>query len=806
MHEAADEGDPSLIVVFDLAGTVEDFRKAAAKVPGFDYLLEVDEEKSQPDSLFHLEEHSVAVNKPVPRTLHVVMSDAAAARQLVSLFKQWEENPRVTLRTGFNPLKQVFAQLRNVRPWSIQDRVRETGLLEEWSEDLEAAGPYRSSKRVEIELWFRSDADLRIRAEGHVRRVVSASGGQVVSSTIIAEASYHALLADIPIQAVESVVKDGAESLAVLTTDAVMFVSPYRPMSFETTSAFEPQELPTPTEADTSPPRVALLDGLPIANHPHLAGKVIVDDPDDLAQEYPISARAHGTAMASLIIRGDLRDGSQPIAGRIYVRPILTPHEFGDREVAKSDLLFPDLLHRSIKRIVDGDDGSPAAAPSVRVINLSIGDDTKVFVNRMSPAARVIDWLSVNYNVLIIVSAGNHVRLPIEIPASATSSAETLHSAARQATYASARHRGMLSPAESINAISVGALHQDSSGAQAPDTVLDATAEGAPALYSAVGLGFRGSVKPDLYMSAGRAFYSRPPQDGNSVRIKPGQPGNEGPGHLVAGPPHSGLKTGVAYTHGSSNAAALATRTAASIFSTLEDPSQVGDPFPWPDAQYHPVLVKALLVHSARWGINKDRLIAELGPLHETLRARRNLTKLLGYGSVDSNRAMSALTNRALIVGAGTLRAGDRQRFEFPLPADLRSSTAWRRLTVTLAWLTPIEPSSRKYRGVKLTLKDPDTNIIGASASQADYWPSLNGTVQQHVLDGSAGVNFGENGVIRLDVDAHSDAIKDSTPVRFALVTSLEVAPSTSVNVFDQVRAGLRIQASARTAAQVRTR
>lgn len=72
------------------------------------------------------------------------------------------------------------------------------------------------------------------------------------------------------------------------------------------------------TEAeDTGPPPssdepiVALLDGLPLARHRRLDGRVWVDDPnefeDDICQH---CWRQHGTAMASLIVQGDINDGA----------------------------------------------------------------------------------------------------------------------------------------------------------------------------------------------------------------------------------------------------------------------------------------------------------------------------------------------------------------------------------------------------------------------------------------------------------------------------------------------------------------
>ena len=51
---------------------------------------------------------------------------------------------------------------------------------------------------------------------------------------------------------------------------------------------------------------------------------------------------------------------------------------------------------------------SPAQAPTVKVINLSIGDTAREFIHTPSPWARVIDWLAYHYRVLFCISAGNY--------------------------------------------------------------------------------------------------------------------------------------------------------------------------------------------------------------------------------------------------------------------------------------------------------------------------------------------------------------------------------------------------------------
>lgn len=65
----------------------------------------------------------------------------------------------------------------------------------------------------------------------------------------------------------------------------------------------------------------------------------------------------------------------------------------------------------------DGDAGSPAAAPTVKVVNLSVGDLLKPFDTELSPWARLLDWLSSKYQVLFVVSAGNvSAQLTLPVP------------------------------------------------------------------------------------------------------------------------------------------------------------------------------------------------------------------------------------------------------------------------------------------------------------------------------------------------------------------------------------------------------
>ena len=65
------------------------------------------------------------------------------------------------------------------------------------------------------------------------------------------------------------------------------------------------------------------LDRLALQEHGLLQGRHVVDDPDSFELDCPADTRRHGTAMASLILRGDLGAHEQPLPRRLYDRPIL---------------------------------------------------------------------------------------------------------------------------------------------------------------------------------------------------------------------------------------------------------------------------------------------------------------------------------------------------------------------------------------------------------------------------------------------------------------------------------------------------
>jgi hypothetical protein len=799
-----DEVDPELVVVFDLAGSVKDFHNAIKKIDGLEFLSEFLDDDSEPDEDFHMVTGGGELTgDQVQHSLYLVMSNVAAVAQLIALFGLWQQNPSMSFERGQGRFRQAFEQLRAIRRWGAQDRIRDTGLIDDWREHLAVVGQAQSPILVEIELWYRRESGSRAVAEAHVEAVTAAAGGVVRRRVRIAEIAYHALLVELPIQQVQAVLRGGAASIDLLNTDDIMFVSSFTPMAVTPTGA-EPvtsQSLPAGARVQGLP-RIALLDGLPFANHDVLSGRLVVDDPDDLGADYPVASRVHGTQMASLIIHGDLSEPDEPLDRPLYVRPIMRPHEHMQScEQVVSDRLFPDLLHRAVLSMVRGEAGRAASAPSVRIVNLSLGVESRAFVRRMSPVGRLLDWLTVEFNLLFVVSAGNHLRKPISVPAESVGDVRQARTAALEVARATSRLRGVLPPGDALNAITVGALNSDAAGELQPsDTVWDLVGEGMPALYSAVGPGVGRSIKPDLYHSGGRALYVRPNVNaGNhAVELQLARTGATGPGHRVASPGRAGATNATLFGHGTSNATALVTREASRLFDLLERGAEASDDFAFPDPLFHPVLVRALLVHASSWGSLEGRLQAALAL--DPRRARRELTALLGYGMLDTDRLGSAATNRAVLVAGGRIGREERHTYKVPLPDSLRAKAEWHRFTVTLAFQAPTVGNLARYRGAKVFFEALENTMTGGARVQADHHAVRRGSCQHEIVDGRKAMVFVEDGMLPVHVECMDDAqrLKAGVKIRYGLVVSVETSVVTSTTIHQEIRERLQAQARVR--------
>lgn len=772
--------EPEQVLVFEVVGSVADFYRAVHRA-GMEFLLEIDDEDAEPDDEFARE------NRPeeaVQQTLYLVLTNQEALDQLLLLWRRFLEGQ--TMPYGLTKFRDVFQHLRDIRPWGPQDRVAHTGVLEEWQLLRQAQV---ASVPVEIELWHRTDAARQAAAENAIVSMVQAAGGRVVTSTRVNSIAYHAILAELPPAAVDQVLSDGADAIAIARAGPVLFLRPVGQVAApeQEGEQGESTDVDPGSAPDDLPPTVALFDGMPLEQHELLSGRLVVDDPDDWSSSYPADRRRHGTAMASLIIHGDLAGAPSAINRRLYVRPIMQPdvRQVGRNEVVPPDVLPVDLMIRSVRRMFEGEGTIAATAPDVRAINLSIGDPAAPFDRLPSPWARALDWLSWRYGVLFVVSAGNHpivLEFPMpygDLQALATDARRSL---ALGRLAAEAPFLRLLSPAESLNAITVGASHVDESNFAASPRQVDLIESGdLPSPISAVGRGIRRAVKPDVLLPGGRQLYDMVASSPDVCRV---QPRNwvAPPGQMMASPSPPGSLSGTVFQRGTSNAAALATRLSAQL---LEDVFALrGEPGGAQlDDEHVAVLLKAMLVHAADWQDGPQLLNGAL-PAWAT---RRAASRLLGYGHVSAGRIHGCPDYRATLLGTGTL--GDRaaELRSFPLPPGLSGIAGRRRLTYTLAWMSPVNPRDKRYRRARMwCTPTPAPLIVGRK--QVDDKAVRRGTVQHEIFEGAGAVPIVEGDSVMFTISCRADAGELAESVPYAIVASLEVAPELGVQVYNEVR------------------
>ncbi len=779
--------DPEMVLVIEIISSIEKFANAIKRIDGLEWILEIEEDAISSDSDFYNPDYP---EKELNGRLYMVMTNHQALQQLVSLWNQYKENPQITFQRGLNKFKILFRHLKDVRYWDVQDRLLETGVIKAWKEEL--SNDPNKIIRFQTELWYRNCPEKRQLSEEIVTNHIQNCGGTILSRCVIQEIAYHSLLAELPASSIQEIITNPHTSL--VEYDGIMFFRPVGQMSIVRGLEEELSEYIKDTSALQIPkdnPVIALLDGLPLANHHLLLNRLIIDDPDDWTSEYLVNDRYHGTGMASLITLGDLNEEPLPLNSYLYVRPIFKPDPLDPNRgecIPEENELAVDLIHRSIHRIVDSDGEEDAIAPTVKIINLSIGDDSRPFNRMMSPLARLVDWLSDTYNLLFIISAGNSFD-PIETGVPETTFNE-LNSIEREkkivsALYKNTRNRKIFSPAESINSLTIGSLHFDEAQIKPSDRRINPFTNLLPSPYSSFGSGYQRAIKPDLIYPGGRLFYEVYTHRGETYLES--SHSSDAPGIKVASPGTlSGDLNKVSFTHGTSNSAALISRFGAFCHNQLveifEEQGFQGD--------YQPFIVpllKAMIIHGCSWNGAGNQIEEIMHNEWRSHQVKNKISQWIGYGSPDVLKVMGCHEQRITLIGFGQLSDQEANIFHVPLPPSLSGQRDKRKLTITLAYLSPIAVSTQKYRVASLWYEitnDP----LGFTRTEADWRSVRRGTVQHEIFEGEEARPFTEDDTLDIKVNCRKDAGRIDRPIRYGIIVTLEVAQGVDIAIYDEIR------------------
>ena len=793
---------PERALVFEVAGSISDFHGLVRRIQGLEFLADEEAAFGPDEDFFEADTRQgrrgePRGDRPVGGRLYLAMPDVRALRELLRLWDTWRSEG--ALPRGHTPWRNIFACLRDVRPWGLADRITDE-TIGFWREDLGA----ESSEllRIEAELWFYDGAERRAAAYRRMEEAVADADGSIVDHAIIEDIRYEAVLIDLPGSEIRRLV--AREEIHLAICDDIMFLRPQSSLDvLERDDETESGAALGAEPPDGRPPIAALLDGVPVQNHQLLDGRLDVDDPDDLEAMSVLSKREHGTAMASLILHGDRNLGEPPISRKLHVRPVLYAPGHGLREEPRRDRLLVDVIYRAIRRMKEGDGEGEATAPEVFLVNLSLGDPRRPFSGPMSPWAKLLDHLAEHYGILFLVSAGNvKSSLPVSAFSDWTSfedaDPEERERAVLQALADNRAYRTLLSPAEALNVVTVGAWHHDALGGPRGAAAVDPYPDGdLPNISSAQGLGHRKVIKPDVHLPGGREQV-RFRASGETLTVAPG--GRYG--LKAAAPSAGGERDREWLQEGTSAATALATRAAHRIFDALmdtDDGSLHGDL----DPRYYAVTIKAMLVHRAKWGSRVDVLDQLYGPRGrgQHLARRDNIARLLGYGGVpDIEEAVSCTPHRATLLGYGTISAKEAKVHRIPLPPSLERVTEPREVTMTVAWLSPVNPRHQAYRRAKLEV-GAVTDLEAAagvkrSSGQPPHTSVSRGTVFHARYEGEKAVSFVDDGHVSLRIFCREQAGALDQPIRYGVAVTIEAGEG--IAVYDEIRTRLPVPIAAR--------
>ena len=779
--------NPEFALVFEIIGTVNNFYTAVTNMDGLEWIFDSETEPFNPDDDFYQvdKDSGEKTDNSLDGKLYCVMSNQQAMTQLLSLWQKHKNGENNVFKRGLAGLRDVFTHIKNIRKWDASDRIAETHALDYWRESLEFKGD--SPVPFEVELFYRNDAIKRNNAAETIRHEIQSLGGRVLQECVINEIFYHGMLVELPRSSIEDLV-NRYEEIKISQVDDIMFFRPTCQSAFVSTTD---SDIDTTTSELLKLPKgdavVAVFDGMPMQNHRLLRGRVIIDDPDDYATGYESKYRIHGTSMVSLAIYGDINKNDTPINSPVYVRPILRPKQIGlDKiiECVPNDKLFIDVLHRSVKRMMEGDGQEDATAPNTKVINLSIGDPVRQLTNTMSSIARLIDFLAYKYNILFIISAGNHPEI-VNFVDKSFDELKSFDMMQRNKVFGEViknnqRNLRVLAPAESLNGLTIGALYDDFTNVNETDYLIWAVDRGLPSPISAVGKGYRSIISPDLFYYGGRKFIRRK-LDGKIDWVQ----SLREPGCLSAAPHGAGDTDGCAFSFGTSNAAAQITHEAAKCHDVLNQVflGETGTNMP---VETTAILLKGMLTHGASWEPIADKLAMSMEA------SPKQLSKWIGNGVPNISRVIECTKERITLIGLGELKKDKGDVFRLPLPIDFSSRLIKRKLTVTLSYLSPVAPNKQAYRGVQLWFTIDDGGKKLFTDRQNTEWQAVRkGSLQHEIFIGEAPIVWNDDDLI-IKVNCKEEATKINTAIRYCLFVSFEIAEGFDVDVYADVSAKIR--------------
>jgi Subtilase family len=529
--------------------------------------------------------------------------------------------------------EDFFDAIDEFRALEPADRVSER-LTQVLDEAPEAIHEY------DVELWFHSDAAVREDWLDEARSTVRALGGTWVDEYV----GVRAAVVLARVRGNRDVALGVAELDQVSLVDAIP-VPALRPDELATLQDIGslPDDLPSPPE---DAPVVGMIDTGVRAGHPLIRPAIVDVAADPAFGEQGEDAHGHGTAVAGLLLFGDVLTAVR--TGEIQAPFWLASFRVLDDEGRPpSDRSWIASIAEAIVYL--------AEELECRVINLSFGDsDSPYRGGKSTPLAAELDTLARRHRLLLVVSAGNiepHHLIP---------TATILPTWPRYLT--DAGHQ-IIDPAQSALALTVGAIvDADGLTQTAEGTTLGRSAVGrapGPAPYTRSGPGVRDAIKPEVVAKGGNWVY------------------DQATGDLISDPAVEIVSTSARFPSalfGTSVGTSLAAPAVTHLAGRLQ-------------AAYPSLSANVLRALIGQSAIHDDALLGHLGTSDEQEKVAQ---ALCGYGEPSWERAGVSTLTRVVLYAEDAVRPDSFHVYRLPMTQCFTDIPGPRALTVALVFDPPV--------------------------------------------------------------------------------------------------------------------
>jgi len=571
----------------------------------------------------------------------------------------WEADSRENGLLTYAQRRDIFACIENIRAVQREDRMGQR-----LRRKIDSGEPLPDGFFImDIDVWYNGDRTQIMEIEKNIKKVLGTEGSALIGDLF--ETSSLLL----------GRVKVNQYSLeALLNCDLIATVDfPMGTVSEEPCELLAADFEPIINDnLDANAPLATILDSGVFSAHPLLNNLIVAEEDFDLVEGTTSDNCGHGTGVAGIVAYGDFHKclETKTFTPLVRICNAKVMHDDGSGHPIFGEEKRPERIVKEAIEYFHREYGC-------RVFNLSAGNEDMVYnMGRQMPWAEVLDQLSRELDIVIVVSAGNvsNPAIPNFV------NREELMEQCRNQLF-EPEHR-LIDPATASLCVTVGSITR----CDEPELVefrsvrLSAGPQNAPSVFTRIGRGVNKAIKPELVEYGGNyAVHQIVRGEARWVKmdralIEPSLNNN-----------HSKLFKGFC---GTSFAAPRVTHLAARIERALEE--QIGDK---PSAN----LIRAMLANSA--SLTKEMVEWAEQSIDRHYNGKQNLKqerrlRLFGYGRPNDVWLYSG-RNHVTLFSEDALNLRTFHLYKIPVPIEFLRLNCDKQISISMAY-NPVTRLSRK--------------------------------------------------------------------------------------------------------------